>query len=101
MYDQKFILKIGVLFALEYEFHINQFKFFFLVSTINNLELDWGSIRSSQMYGLGTPYRFAFFNGPKNKIDDGLLEHVGLPYVLPHCPPGLGTPSKHSTLRGN
>ena len=35
------------------------------------------------MYGLGTPYRLAFFNGPKRKIDDVLLEHVGLPHVLP------------------
>ena len=35
------------------------------------------------MYGLGTPYRLAFFNGPNKKIDDVLLEHVGLPHVLP------------------
>ena len=24
-----------------------------------------------------------FYNGPKRKIDDVLLEHVGLPHVLP------------------
>ena len=35
------------------------------------------------MYGLGTPYRLAFFNGPKRKIDDLLLECVGPPLVLP------------------
>ena len=35
------------------------------------------------MYGLGTPYRLAFFNGLKRKIADVLLEHVGLPHVIP------------------
>ena len=49
----------------------------------SRFELDRGSIRSSLMYGLGTPYRLAFFNGPKRKIDDVLLEHVGLPHVVP------------------
>ena len=28
-------------------------------------------------------FRWAFFNGPKRKIDDVLLEHVGLPHVIP------------------
>ena len=49
----------------------------------SRFELDRGSIRSSLMYGLGTPYRLAFLNGPKRKIDDILLEHVGLPHVVP------------------
>ena len=35
------------------------------------------------MYGFGTPYLLAFFNGPNKKIDDVLLEHVGLPHVVP------------------
>ena len=48
-----------------------------------NVKLDRGSIRSSLMYGLGTPYRLVFFKGPKKNIDDVLLEHVGLPHVLP------------------
>ena len=38
---------------------------------------------TSLLYGFGTPYRLAFFNGPNKKIDDVLLEYVGLPHVLP------------------
>ena len=37
-----------------------------------------GSIK----YGLSTPYRLAFHNGPR-MIDDVLLEHGGLNHVLP------------------
>ena len=33
-------------------------------------KLDRGSIRSSLKYGFGTPYRFAFYNGPERMIDD-------------------------------
>ena len=28
-------------------------------------------------------YSLLLYNGPKRKIDDVLLEHVGLPHVLP------------------
>ena len=41
-------------------------------------KLDWGSIRSSPMNGLSTPDGLE-----KSKIDAILLEHNGLPYVLP------------------
>ena len=45
-------------------------------------KLDWGSIRSSLKCGLGTPCRLAFYNSPRI-IVDVLLEHGGLPHVLP------------------
>ena len=44
--------------------------------------LDRGSIRSSLKYGLGTPFRLAFYNCQTWKIDDVCLEHGGLTHVL-------------------
>ena len=54
-----------------------------IFDSIRLRKLDRGSIRSILMYGLGTPYRLAFFNGPNKNIDDVLFEHIGLPHVLP------------------
>ena len=49
----------------------------------NKTKLDRGSIRSSLMYGLGTPYRLAFFNGPKKRLMMFSLNMVDYPHVLP------------------